>query len=564
MFVVPKISIASCSQITLPEAGYPAGNALKLEAPTGNKAASAAESGVLPIDVDAQKEFRSSMVISGMELTRKTLRLVAFALSLTVITAARWCPAQDAPPKPPSILDRLEAMIGGGKSAWTPAQLADMEHLRDAAMKDPYALNELRHLTDNIGPRLSGSPQAQQAVEYVAAEMRALGATVTLEKATVPHWVRGVETAEVVAWPGQTPGTTQKVVLTALGGSVDTPPDGLTAEVVVVDDWQQLHALPSAAVKGKILLFNHKFDKELAEQGGGLNAYGGGVVYRGAGPIAASAAGAVAVLVRSVGGADFRLPHTGLTQYSPEVAKIPAAAVAAEDADLLKDLTSQGTVRLHLTVTPQTLPEVPSFNVIADWRGSEHPEQVVVVSGHLDSWDLGTGAIDDGAGVAVSMQAIHLLHDLGIHPRRTVRMIAWMSEEEGSEGAAAYMAEHKAEFANHVGAIESDLGADHPTGIYYAGKPELGQWLRPVAQVLDAIGAETLVSSHETGEDINGLTEGGVPSFAPVQDSRFYFNYHHTAADTFDKIEPRHLNENAAVMTVLAYALADSAETAPR
>jgi hypothetical protein len=498
-----------------------------------------------------------------MDSARKNTGLIAIAALAAALTG-QFCTGQNAPPAPPSILDRLNAMIAGGKSAWTPEQTTTMERLRDAALKDPYALNELRHLTDNIGPRLSGSPQAQQAVDYVASEMRALGAEVSTEKAMVPHWVRGVETAEVVAWPGQTTGTTQKVVLTALGGSVATPPEGLTAEVVVVDDWNQLHALPAGAVKGKILLFNHRFDKELAAQGKGLDAYGGGVVYRGAGPIAGAALGAVAVLVRSVGGADYRLPHTGLTQYSDGVTKIPAAAVTAEDADLLKNLTSQGPVKLHLTLTPQTLPDAKSFNVIADWKGSERPEQVVVVSGHLDSWDLGTGAIDDGAGVVVSMQAIHLLKELGIRPKRTVRFIAWMSEEEGSQGAAAYMADHKDEFANHIGAIESDLGADHPTGIYFAGKTALGEWLRPVAQVLDAIGAETLVEAPETGEDIGGLTEKGVPSFAPVQDSRFYFNYHHTAADTFDKVDPQHLNENAAVMTVLAFALADSAEAAPR
>jgi Zn-dependent M28 family amino/carboxypeptidase len=246
------------------------------------------------------------------------------------------------------------------------------------------------------------------------------------------------------------------------------------------------------------------------------------------------------------------------------VPKIPAAAVTAEDADLLKNLANQGPVKLHLTLTPQTLPDAPSYNVIADWKGTEHPEQVVVVSGHLDSWDLGTGAIDDGAGVVVSMQAIHLLHDLGIRPKRTVRFVAWMSEEEGSQGATAYMADHAAEIANHIGAIESDLGADHPTGLYFAGKPVLAEWLRPVAQLLEPIGAETLMDSPETGEDINGLTEKGVPSFAPVQDNRTYFNYHHTAADTFDKVDPKHLNENAAVMTVLAYALADSTEPAPR
>jgi carboxypeptidase Q len=497
-----------------------------------------------------------------MEFSRRNAAIMCFA-ALTLAMNGVIGLAQNAAPAP-SFMDRLNAMMAGGKSAWTPEQLATMERLRDAALRDPYALNQLRHLTDNIGPRISGSPQAGQAVEYVAAEMRALGAEVTLEKAKVPHWVRGVETAEVVAWQGQTPGTTQKVVLTALGGSVATPADGLTAEVVVVDDWKQFSALPAGAVKGKILLFNHKFDKELAAQGKGFEAYVGAVVYRGVGPVAGAKAGAIAVLVRSVGGADYRLPHTGMTQYSNEVPKIPAAAVSAEDADMLKDLASQGPVKLHLTLTPQTLPDADSFNVIADWKGTEHPEQVVVVSGHLDSWDLGTGAIDDGAGVVVSMQTIHLLHVLGIHPRRTVRFVAWMCEEQGSQGAAQYMADHKNDFANHIGAIETDGGADHPTGIFYAGKPALGEWLNPVAQVLDAIGAATNVASPETGEDIGGLTENGVPSFAPVQDSRYYFNYHHTAADTFDKVVPLHLNENAAVNAVLAYALADSAEPAPR
>jgi Spy/CpxP family protein refolding chaperone len=465
----------------------------------------------------------------------------------------------------PSYLDRLQAMMTGGKSAWTPEQLAVMERLRDAAMKDPYALDELRYLSYNIGPRLSGSPQAAKAVEYVAAEMRALGAEVTLEKAKVPHWVRGAETAELVKWPGQAAGTTQKVVLTALGSSVATPPEGITAEVVVVDDWNQLHALPPGAVAGKILVFNHKFDKELAADGNGLGAYENGVVYRGTGPSAGGAVGAAAVLVRSVGGADYRIPHTGQTAYAPGVAKVPAGAVTAEDADMLKALTSQGPVTMHLTLTPETLPDADSFNVIADWKGTEHPEDVVIVSGHLDSWDLGTGSIDDGAGVVVSMQAIHLLKELGIHPKRTVRFIAWMSEEEGSQGAAAYIVEHKGEAAHHIGAIETDLGADHPSGIYHAGKAAaLGEWLKPVSAVLEPIGAESLESSAETGEDIAGLTERGVPSFAPVQDSRFYFNYHHTAADTFDKVNPKHLNETAALVTVLSYALADSSEAAPR
>lgn len=460
--------------------------------------------------------------------------------------------------------DQFLGMLGGGPGAWTPEQIAAMEKIRDLALTDPYALNELRHLTNNIGPRLSGSPQATKAVEYVAAEMRALGADVTLEKAKVPHWVRGEERGELVSWTGQAAGTKQKIVLTALGGSVATPADGLTAEVIVVKDWAAFKALPDGAAKGKILLFNHKFDEELAAQGYGMHAYGQAVAYRGAGPIAAATVGAIAVLVRSAGGGIFRSPHTGMTMYAEGLDKIPAAAVTAEDAELISDLASQGPVQMHLTLTPQTLPDADSFNVIADWKGTEHPEQVVVVSGHLDSWDLGTGAIDDGAGVVVAMQSIHLLQSLGIHPRRTVRVIAWMSEEEGSEGAAQYIKDHANDIPNHIAAIESDLGADHPVGIYYAGRPQLGQWLQPVAQVLDGFNAGQLISSPETGEDINVLTDKGVPSFAPVQDARTYFNYHHTAADTFDKVVPRKLNENAAVMAVLAYALADSKDAVPR
>jgi hypothetical protein len=470
-----------------------------------------------------------------------------------------------APAQPTSLREQIMGrLMGTGSGAWTPAEIANMSRLRDEAIADPYALNELRHLTDNIGPRISGSPQAQQAVEYVAGEMRALGADVTLEKTLVPHWVRGTETASLIEWKGMTPGTTQKVILTALGGSVATPADGVTAEVVAVDNWAALKALDPSTLKGKIILFNHKFDKQLAAQEGGIYAYGDAVPYRAAAPIAGASVGAIAVLVRSVGGADYRIPHTGMTMYAPGTEEIPAAAVTAEDADLIANLASQGPVKLHLTLTPQTLPDAPSYNVIADWKGTEHPEQVVVVSGHLDSWDLGTGAIDDGAGVVVSMQAIHLLSKLGIHPKRTVRFIAWMCEEEGSQGAATYIAEHGNDAANHVGAIESDLGAGHPDGVLYAGKPELGAWLEPVAQALDPIGAQTFRPSPETGEDINVLTEKGVPSFAPSQDGRFYFNYHHTPADTFDKVNPRELSENAAVMTVLAYALADSDKPAPR
>jgi carboxypeptidase Q len=488
---------------------------------------------------------------------------VAALLALMVASAVPACMfAQARNPQSPQA--RIAQLLNESTGAWTPAQIANMERLRDAALSDPYALTKLRHLTDNIGPRIAGSPQAQHAVEWVADEMRALGATVTIEKTTVPHWVRGEETAELTAWPGMTQKTTQKIVLTALGGSVATPKDGINAPVVVVDSFADLKALPADAVKGKILLFNEHFDKGLAAQGRGDEAYGEAVVYRGSAPSVAASAGAIATLVRSVGGADYRLPHTGMTYYSEGVPKIPAGAVTAEDADLLKDLTQQGEVRMHLTLTPETLAPVETANVIADWKGTEHPEQVVIVSGHLDSWDLATGAIDDGAGIVVSMQAIHLLEKLGIHPKRTVRFVAWMDEEQGSYGAQTYAKDYAGDLQNHVGAIESDLGAGHPTGIYFQGGAALDEWLKPLSRVLAPIGAPLLERSTETGEDINSVTEKGVPGFAPIQDSRYYFNYHHTAADTFDKVNPRELGENAAVMAVTAYALADAATPAPR
>jgi carboxypeptidase Q len=491
-------------------------------------------------------------------------RTFFFASAAVLLSTSLVAQTPSAPPARPSYQERLQRLLNPAPGAWSPDQLATMARLRDAAIHDSYALDELRHLTDNIGPRISGSPQAAHAVEYVAAEMRALGAEVHLERTMVPHWVRGAETAELLAWPGQTPATMQKIIVTALGGSGATPASGIQSEVLVVNSFDELRQLPPATAKGKILLFNEKFDKQLAANGDGGNAYGKAVVYRGAGPTLGKSLGAAAVLIRSVGGADYRIPHTGATFVSEDGPQIPSGAVTAEDADLLANLTHQGAVTMHLTLTPQTLPKVESYNVIADWKGTEHPEQLVIVSGHLDSWDLGTGAIDDGAGVAVSMQAVHLLKQLGVHPRRTIRFVAWMDEEQGTEGGRDYAIAHANDLTNHIAAIESDLGAGHPTGFYVVGKPALEEWMRPVAQALDAIGASIIKHAEEAGSDVDPMNQKGIPGFAPIQDGRFYFNYHHTPADTFDKVDPRELSENAAVMTVLAYALADSPTPAPR
>lgn len=450
-------------------------------------------------------------------------------------------------------------------ASFSPQLLSNLKRIQQAALTSDYALRQVAYLSNNIGPRLSGSPQAEAAVQYVAAEMRRLGCQVTLEKVMVPHWVRGEEQAALVSWPGQVRGTTQKIVLTALGGSVATPPAGTTAEVLVVNSFEELDALGRQRVAGKIVLFNVKFDDRMAKQGYGEEAYGQAVAYRGRGPSAAARLGAVASLIRSVGGAQYRLPHTGSTRYAADAPQIPAAAVTGEDADLIAGLAKQGPVSMRLLLTPRTLPDAVSYNVIADYRGSERPDEIVIVSGHLDSWDLGTGAIDDASGVAVAMQTIQLLRQLRLRPRRTIRMVAWMNEENGLAGGRAYVKDYEAQLPNHVAAIEMDRGAGHPLG--YAAKASAAalEMLAPVSTVLAASGAGLSRREEEAPEaDITPLSLAGVPAFGLWQDTRTYFDYHHTSADTFDKIVPEELAENAAVMAVLAYALADMPQPIPR
>jgi len=429
-------------------------------------------------------------------------------------------------------------------------------------LKSDYAYKQVAHLANIIGPRLSGSAQAAKSVEYVASELKTIGCEVQLEKVIVPHWVRGEETAALVQFPGQAQSTTQKIVLCALGASVATPPQGIEADVVAVRNFDELKSLPREKVAGKIVLFSYPFDKQMAAEGRGNEAYGEAVVYRSDGPSAAARQGAVACLIRSVGGADYRLPHTGQTDYANDAPKIPAGAVTAEDADLIADLVRQGPVKMKLILTPQQLPDVESYNVIGDIKGSEHPEQVIIVSGHLDSWDLGTGAIDDGAGVAVSMEGANLIQKLHLKPKRTIRVIAWMNEENGSAGSKQYAKDHEKD--DHFAAMETDGGAGHPLGINIKGKPEVKKMLAPVAAILQESGAGILHLVEHCGADIEALEKAGVPSFSPIQDSRFYFNYHHTAADTLDKIAPKELAENSAVVAVVAYALANMEQPLPR
>jgi Zn-dependent M28 family amino/carboxypeptidase len=475
------------------------------------------------------------------------------------------CPLSVAQTKAPQPTQgpffNLPQITQAQRENFPPQFLDDLAKIKSAALNDDYAYHQVEHLTENIGPRPSGSAQAKAAVDYVAAELRQLGLQVQLEEVKVPHWVRGAENAELIEYPGQVSGTTQKIVLTALGGSTSTPPDGLAADVLVVDNFDQLRAMSRDQVSGKIVLFNEVYDKKKAAAGLAFVGYGEAVRYRGMGAKAAADLGAVAALIRSVGSADYRLPHTGFSFP----AGIPAGAVAAEDADLIAHLASEGRVRMHLTLTPQKLPDAIGYNVIADAKGSEHPEQVVVVSGHLDSWDLGTGAIDDAAGVAVAMESAELLQKLHLHPKRTLRVIAWMDEESGGAGSQAYARDHSLEFPNHIAAIECDTGAAHPLGFETRVSQSAADLLRPVVSILDSIGATALQpSNYPPGADIARMSDAGVPALGILQDGRNYFNYHHTAADTLDKIVPDELRENAATMAVMGYALANMKDPLPR
>lgn len=450
------------------------------------------------------------------------------------------------------------ASIAWGAAGIALADDSALNAIRDRALSSDWAFERLADLTDKIGPRPSGSPQAEAAVEQVAAALRKEGFKVTLQPARVPHWVRGAESAEVVEYPGRPKGITQPLRLTTLGGSVATPAEGITAGVLVVSSFAELTAHAKEA-KGKIVVYDTPFDQDLADNGQAGRAYGQAGQYRRAGASAAARVGAVAALIRSVGGANYRLPHTGQMAYGAEAPKIPTAALSAEDAMLLHRLAKQGPVSVKLVLTPQQLPDVESHNVIADLVGSEKPDEIVLVSGHLDSWDLATGAIDDGAGVAAAMGVAHVIKELKLKPKRTIRVVAWMAEENSGAGAQAYFAANKALADKHAGVIEADTGAGKPLGLMSRITANSEKALRPVIDVLSPIGASVLDRREQpVGSDIGEMQLAGVPGFEPLFDTRHYFDYHHTPADTLDKVDPKNLQRIVATMAVLAFYLADA------
>ena len=418
--------------------------------------------------------------------------------------------------------------------------------IREASSVSDGAFQKLSYLTDRIGARLSGSASLERAVAWAKETMIADGhERVSLEPVKVPHWVRGAQSASLVA-----PETRELSVLT-LGGSVATPRAGLTAELLVVSSFDELEAR-KAEVSGKIVLFDHP----MAKLGNpGMN-YGEAISYRTTGASHAAAFGAVAVLVRSLTAHSLGVPHTGSMRYTDaEGRKIPAAAVSVEDAELLHRLASRGDKpRVHLTLSPQTLPDADSNNVLGELRGRELPDEVVVIGAHLDSWDVGQGAQDDGAGVVTVMQALTTLRALGLVPRRTVRVVLFVNEENGVRGAAQYAKDHQSE--RHVAALEMDSGAGKPLGFMTEGEQPYLPEVREIAALLAPIGADAVLAGY-SGEDVLALKPAGVPLFGIHLDLEHYFDVHHSAADTLDKIDPQNLKQAVTALATFAYVVAD-------
>jgi carboxypeptidase Q len=420
--------------------------------------------------------------------------------------------------------------------------------LRDGALKGTKAWNLLSSLTTEVGPRSAGSPGDRRAVAWAVRTLQGLGfSNVHTEKVTVPHWVRGEESGEIVApYP-------QRVALAALGGSVGTPAAGIEAPVVEVAGLDALDHLDAAKVKGKIVFFNTPTDRTRDGTG-----YGKSVPVRGQGPSRAAKLGAVAIVVRSIGTDSNRLPHTGALRYDQGAPKIPAAALSAPDADLLAaELAGGKAVRFRLRLGARTLAPAESANVIGEIPGREKPEEIVLLGAHLDSWDLGTGAIDDGAGCAIVVETARRIGELKTRPRRTLRVVLFANEELGLSGAEAYAKAHERELPRHVLALESDLGAGRVWRLESRVPVEAMGWVRDLDRLVFPIGAGSGTNQGDGGPDLGPLGRAGVPSVTLMQDATGYFDYHHTANDTLDKANARDLDYNVAAWTAVVYAAAE-------
>ncbi|MGC9950199.1 MAG: M20/M25/M40 family metallo-hydrolase [Bryobacteraceae bacterium] len=410
------------------------------------------------------------------------------------------------------------------------------------ADRDGYA--KLSYLCDRIGNRISGSDSLNAAIAWAAAQMKHDGLeNVATPAVKVPHWVRGREDAEMVK------PVRHQLTMLGLGGSVATPPDGVTAEVVSVANFDALNALGREKVAGKIVLFNVPYE-----------GYGKTVVYRGSGASRAARLGAIAMLIRSVGSLAMQTPHTGALNYNEADPKIPAAAITFEDATLIQRLTDAGeTVAVHLSMEAHMLPDADSANVMGEIPGREKPEEIVVMGGHIDSWDVGAGAQDDGSGIMAALEAAVVIKKLGLHPRRTLRVVFWTNEENGGAGGRAYRDMVGGKIHDYVASIEMDGGAEKPVGFGVSPGGAALARAKEIGRLLEPIGADT-IREGGGGADIAPLMHDGVPGLGLFTVGQHYFDWHHTRTDTVDKINPQEFRQCVAAMAVMGYVLADMPE----
>ena len=477
-------------------------------------------------------------------------RLVMIRLVPLLLLLACGPPPAAPAPSPAWISDTGTFQPGTPASPLAHDYAATAASIIAAARADRGAYTKLVQLTDRIGNRLSGSPALDRAIAWAAQAMKEDGHDARTEPVSVPHWVRGLEHAAITA-PVERP-----LAVLGLGGTVPTPKGGLTAPIVVVRGWDELDR-KAAQIKGAIVLYDVALPAWDEVKGSG---YGDVAPFRSRGPSRAAQLGAVGVLMRSITAHSLRTPHTGALKYDPAQPRIPAAAVTVEDSELLARLAEQGPVTVRLQLESQQLPDAPSANVIGELRGRERPDEVVVLGAHIDSWDVGQGAHDDGAGCVEVMQALTVLRRLGLRPRRTIRVVLFTNEENGLAGARGYAEAHASELPRTVLAVETDSGGFPPRGFSVEVKPELAP--RTVARVtqlaalLRSLGAFQVTPGH-SGADLSPLIPAGVPGVGLVTNDPQYFDYHHTEADTLDKVDPAQLADGVAALAVLGYVAAD-------
>ena len=438
-----------------------------------------------------------------------------------------------------------EAQSGPG---WLTAYRDDAVRLIRAATTSDFAWRRLAEMTDTHGARLSGSDNLARAIEWAAATMKADGLeNVRTEPVMVPKWVRGRESAQIIDPP------LHDVAMLGLGGTVATPPEGIEAEVLPVNSFEDLQAR-AADAKGRIVLFNVPYTN-----------YSETVTYRTTSARAAAQYGAVAVLVRSVGPMGLRTAHTGSVQYSPGLPQIPAASIAVEDANRIVRLTGGGRyVRMRLVTSGRQEADVESANVVAEIRGREKPDEIVLLGAHIDSWDVGTGAADDGVGCVITWEALRLMKKLGLTPRRTVRLVLFTNEENGLRGAAAYVERYAETASNHVFALESDSGVLAPAMLGFSGSSAARAVMSQIVSLLTPLGLGEL-GVGGGGADIGPIAQlGNTPTMAYLGDATRFFVFHHTAADTVERIAPEDVSRAAAAIAAVAWIVAEMPERLPR